>query len=338
MFCVLIRFDSGSQGSGDAVDVEVSPTDDADSTFEEGPPSSSATISSSITNYEWKYGRRYQSHQAEAYYFPNDDREQSRLDMLHHAFLLALDDRLFLAPIGLNPGRIFDVGAGTGIWAIDVGDQFPSAVVRGYDLSPIQPQMVPPNVQFFVDDVEQGWLESAKYDFVHLRNVLWIADWPRLVRQMYENLNPGGWVELQGILNQPYSTDGTLSSDSPVVQLMDGLRQAGRKRGRDVDPASSFKRWAESTGFVTVQERRFPLPVGGWPKDPKLREIGIFMAESLREGIEGLTAVPFREILGWSKEEVHVLNATLRRTIGRRDSHLVFDYVVVTGMKPMTGT
>ncbi|KJZ69399.1 hypothetical protein HIM_11215 [Hirsutella minnesotensis 3608] len=306
------------QGSGDVAD-------DADSTFGEEPPSSTASLSSSIKKHEWKNGRRYHSYRAGLYCFPNDDREQNRLDMLHHVFLLALDDRLFLAPIGLNPNRILDVGAGTGIWAIDVGDQYPSAVVRGYDLSPIQPQDLPPNVEFLVDDVEQECFESAEYDFVHLRNLLGsIANWPRL-------------VELQGILNQPYSEDGTLSSDDPVVQLMDGLKRVGDKRGRDMDPASSFKRWAESTGFVSVQERRFSLPVGDWPKDPKLREIGIFMAESLREGIEGLTAVPFREVLGWSQDEVHVLNATVRRTVRRRDIHLVFDYVVVTGMKPMTG-
>ncbi|KAK4074918.1 hypothetical protein Purlil1_12830 [Purpureocillium lilacinum] len=148
---------------------------------------------------------------------------------------------------------------------------------------------------------------------------------------MYNNLKPGGWVELQGILNQPYSEDGSLSSDSPVVQLMDGLRQAGRKRGRDMDPASSFKRWTESAGFVDVQERRFSLPVGGWPKDPKLRAIGIFMAESLREGIDGLTAVPFREILGWSKEEVHVLNATLRRGVGWSHWYEADGWAMITG-------
>lgn len=338
MPCILIRFGSWSQDPGDVVAAAVGSDDDADSTFGKEPPSSSVSLSPGITEYEWKYGRSYHSYQAGLYCFPNDDREQNRLDMLHHAFLLALDDRLFLSPIGENPSRILDVGAGTGIWAIDIADEYPSAVVRGYDLSPIQPKHVPQNVEFFVDDVEKEWYESTEYDFVHLRNLLGsIANWPRLVRQIYDNLKPGGWIELQGTLNQPYSEDESLSSDSPVVQLMNGLRQAGRKRGRDMDPASSFKRWIESAGFVDVQERRFSLPVGAWPKDPKLRTIGIFMAESLREGIEGLTAVPFMEILGWSKEEVHVLNATVRRAVACGDTHAIFDFVVVIGMKPMGG-
>jgi ribosomal protein L11 methylase PrmA len=33
-----------------------------------------------------------------------------------------LDDKLHLAPIGENPQRILDVGTGTGIWAIDMGE------------------------------------------------------------------------------------------------------------------------------------------------------------------------------------------------------------------------
>ena len=39
-----------------------------------------------------------------------------------------------------------------GVWAIEVGDQFPNARVRGIDLSPTQPVWVPPNVDFLVDE------------------------------------------------------------------------------------------------------------------------------------------------------------------------------------------
>jgi methylase of polypeptide subunit release factors len=42
-----------------------------------------------------------------------------------------------------KPHKILDVGTGTGIWAIDAGDLFPSAEVIGVDLSPIQPNWMP---------------------------------------------------------------------------------------------------------------------------------------------------------------------------------------------------
>ena len=35
-----------------------------------------------------------------------------------------------------------------------VGDEYPEAEVTGIDLSPMQPNWVPPNVKFMVDDAE----------------------------------------------------------------------------------------------------------------------------------------------------------------------------------------
>jgi hypothetical protein len=44
-----------------------------------------------------------------------------------------------------------------------VGDLFPAANVLGIDLSPIQPEWVPPNVRFMVDDVEYVFLVPSAY-------------------------------------------------------------------------------------------------------------------------------------------------------------------------------
>ena len=49
---------------------------------------------------------------------PNDDREQDRLDILHHVFRLTLGGALCRTKLD-NPQKILDVGTGTGIWAIE---------------------------------------------------------------------------------------------------------------------------------------------------------------------------------------------------------------------------
>lgn len=69
-----------------------------------------------------------------------------------------------------------------------VGDQYPSANILGVDLSPIQPNWVPPNVRFMVDDVESPWLHPKNhFDYIHSRHmVLGIRDWPKLMRQALE--------------------------------------------------------------------------------------------------------------------------------------------------------
>jgi len=63
----------------------------------------------------------------------------NRLDLMHQMIRICMDNKLFLAPIGEKLGRILDVGTGTGIWAIEIGDEYPSAEVLGTDLSPTQP-------------------------------------------------------------------------------------------------------------------------------------------------------------------------------------------------------
>lgn len=81
-------------------------------------------------------------------------------DLQHHLFLLTLDGRLSLAPIGNNLQNVLDVGTGTGIWALDFGkrsfksdrgflehsakcdtaDQHPSTKVIGTDLRQVPRQ------------------------------------------------------------------------------------------------------------------------------------------------------------------------------------------------------
>ena len=76
-----------------------------------------------------------------AYNFPNDEKEQDRLDMSHHMCLLLLDDKLHLAELPEDRAiRILDIGTGTGIWAMDMGDKYPNAQVIGNELSAIQPR------------------------------------------------------------------------------------------------------------------------------------------------------------------------------------------------------
>jgi SAM-dependent methyltransferase len=74
--------------------------------------------------------------------------------------LLLLQGQLHKAPIE-NPRRILDIGTGTGIWAIDMADRYPSSKVHGIDLSPIQPKWVPSNCRFTVDDAEGDWSSKS---------------------------------------------------------------------------------------------------------------------------------------------------------------------------------
>jgi len=56
---------------------------------------------------------------------------------------------------------------------LTVSDTYPSAQVTGIDLSPIQPDWVPPNLHFILDDFEDEWVYPAEhFDFIHMRHTL----------------------------------------------------------------------------------------------------------------------------------------------------------------------
>lgn len=61
-------------------------------------------------------------------------------------------------------------------------DENPTARVEGWDISPIQPDLVPPNVEFVVDNAEEDWVCKAKFDFIYVRDIAdSFEDWLRLV-------------------------------------------------------------------------------------------------------------------------------------------------------------
>ncbi|KAE9568335.1 hypothetical protein CGMCC3_g15560 [Colletotrichum fructicola] len=127
----------------------------ADDTIDDGASSigslasSTTSVSGSILDYRLENGRTYHRYKDGKYNYPNDDRENERLDLQHHMFLLTHDNKLGTAPPnekGAQVKRALDVGTGTGLWAIEFGDEHPEAEVIGVDLSAVQVDFVPPNV------------------------------------------------------------------------------------------------------------------------------------------------------------------------------------------------
>ena len=51
-------------------------------------------------------------------------------------------------------------------------------------------------------------------------------------------------------------------------------------------------------GFEEIRELRFKWPIGGWPKDKKMKEIGRYNAASWDQGMEGWVLYLFTEHLG----------------------------------------
>ncbi|RSL73740.1 hypothetical protein CEP54_000287 [Fusarium duplospermum] len=151
--------------------------DDDDSTFEEDAES---TESLGEEYEEIINGRKYTTFFPGVYsWTPTEDDSKEMMDMIHVAITELFGGKLCQAPVMDEAQRVFDVGTGTGIWAIDFADSNPQAEVHGSDISLIQPDMVPPNLSlsmevqlqrsFTVADDETQGEAMKKAGFVDLK-------------------------------------------------------------------------------------------------------------------------------------------------------------------------
>lgn len=191
--------------------------------------------------------------------------------MLHHIFKVLNGGDLWRAPIsGPNarlPKRVLDLGSGSGIWAMEAAEEMPGATIIGNDLSAIAPTFKPSNCDFVVGDFEQPWKYglNEKFDFIHGRALCGaVSDFPKLLKQIYDNLNPGGWVELQDYTGDYRSDDDTLRLVPALVAWHRELKLASEKAGKPLRIADEYRRLMEEVGFVDVQEDRYKVSGVRW--------------------------------------------------------------------------
>ncbi|CAL3971104.1 hypothetical protein PZA11_007450 [Diplocarpon coronariae] len=298
--------------------------------------SASTSISSSMRDFAFENGRRYHKFREGSYNFPNDPSEQDREDMKHAMMVNLLGGRLHFAPIGDNPQNILDMGTGTGIWAIEMGDLYPGANILGVDLSPIQPEWVPANVKFMVDDVESPWLKPPNYfEYIHARHtVMAIRDWPLLMQRALEHLKPGGWLELQEIHHYPYCHDGSMPVSHPVAQYWGLVISALANLGVNFNATLLLEDMMREAGFVNVSTRIFHIPIGLWPKNKVLKTVGMYWRTILVDGLQPIALGPLTRGLGWSREQVEVWLVECRKAYFDSWCHSHMPLHIICGQKP----
>ncbi|KAF2872768.1 S-adenosyl-L-methionine-dependent methyltransferase [Massariosphaeria phaeospora] len=265
-----------------------------------------STVSFSVCEFLHETGRTYHAYHAGIGMVHPAIVSNSRPDLQHILFLLTLDKKLFRAPIRQEIRRVLDVGTGTGIWAMDFADAFPSAEVIGFDLSPIQPTMVPPNCKFVVDDFEQDWLHNKPFDYIHTRAISTaVKDWPHFLQQAYTNLKPGGWLELQEPTYPLGCTNKSLTGgESSLMRWSNFFTDAAGKFGFDAEAPHGLEPELRKAGFTEIYAKNYKWPIGTWAKGQEMKELGRYGVKNFREWLPSSSLALFKRHSDWSAESV----------------------------------
>ncbi|RDW62388.1 hypothetical protein BP6252_11821 [Coleophoma cylindrospora] len=309
---------------------------------------STASLTSTIFEYVEENGRTYHRY--------------SDGNLQNHLWGLTLNDRLYISPIDTQKmHRVLDIGCGTGIWTINFADKYPGTTIIGTDLSPVQPKWsvvtpirsdlmkqtqltdikcctrVPPNCNFEIADAEHDWTYSQPFDFIHGRMLFTcftVESAKAVFTSAFDNLNPGGYFELQDCIFPQKCIDA--SSMGTSLSLWNSLcLEASEKTGRPWNTVQYWNSWLREIGFEDVREEVFLWPINTWPRDKGLKELGMWFREDVLSVLPA-TGRLLTKGLGWSSEEVEVLLAGVRDDVKDRRVHMFEEVRVLYGRKPLS--
>lgn len=217
------------------------------------------------------------------YHLPRSLEETIRLNAQHHALITRngwlLHPKIRDSIPGMKEAQIADVACGTGIWAFEVADKFPTTRVTGLDVSAKQfppPWSWPSNCKLGILDLAGDVpLEyQGKFDVVHCRFLLIagpIVDQKVFINAFSKLLKPGGWLQWQEMTYPPGSAFASVRDEAGVLKgyeekpvVVDTIEKIASFKYK-TSPVPKFGEWMrENSNFKGIEHFDLqPLPRHG---------------------------------------------------------------------------
>ena len=122
--------------------------------------------------------------------------------------------------------------------------------------------------------------------------------------------------------------------DYPLQRFYSLSTEVFRKvYGFDGDYICHLHESLEQQGFVNVQGKAFRVPIGDWPRCPRMRTIGGYFREILMSSMTAMAARPFVEF-GMEKTEIEELVNSVKDCLREGEVHAYIVIQFVWAQKP----
>lgn len=189
---------------------------------------------------------------------------------------------------------------------------------------------------FTAVDFSPGGRFSSQFDYIHIRQLAaWIDDWPRMIKQAYRALKPGGYIEIQDLTDFFHCDDGSLPTDSCLNQWIHLADQALRQIDRPwLGVQDLCRELFRREGFVEITERSVKCPIGTWPRDKVMKEIGLFARQMKYDGVEAFILSLFTKVLKWDAEKVMEFAEKAKKELMNSKYHSYERFYCIYSRKP----
>jgi SAM-dependent methyltransferase len=270
---------------------------------------------------------------------PNDEAEQTRLNIVHQIYLILLNGNLTAVPISSGAPRILDIGTGPGDWVIEMSALHPEATFIASDIGVFDAgigHIDLPNVFFQLDDARDEWTYDQPFDLVHLRGLSGaFQDWRHIYEQAFKHLNPGGYIEVSD--EDPAGDTVTLpnSNNSYLSIYASAMRSAAEAAGYPRDLSHLRPAMLSAAGFVDVRVLEREVPIGLWPVDIQEKTLGKMVLIALLEGLEAYSLRHLTATSKWTPDQVRDLCDKVKREL-MTARKMTGRIRILTGRKPIS--
>jgi len=128
-----------------------------------------------------------------------------------------------------------------------------------------------------------------------------------------------------------------MPDDWPLLKFYQHCCEGMKRFGLNPHVPATVADLLTAAGFTNVRVQVFNVPIGRWPRNRTLKEIGMYWQACIEDFLQAAGLGLLVKALGWSRDEVEVFLVDVRKSLGRgyEGVHSTMPLYCVCGQKPL---